>query len=54
MGEDCRTTYTVRALVGQIEVLGLNGAEYCLRVSDIGLLADETVLDYSVMISPDQ
>ena len=49
---ECNTTYSVSARAGELVVIGLNEADYCFAVFDTGFLPDETVLEYSLMVSP--
>lgn len=49
---ECATSYSVGARVGQLVVLGLNEAEYCLLIFDTGFLPDVRILEYTVTVSP--
>ena len=49
---ECNTTYSAVARMGQLQVIGLNEADYCFVVFDTGFPSDEIVLEYSLMVSP--
>lgn len=49
---ECSTSYSVAAAVGQLVVLGLNEAEYCLLVFDTGFVPEVRILEYSLTLSP--
>ena len=48
---ECVARYSVRATEGTLEVFELNGAEFCLRVFDSGLLLADQVAEYTVSVS---
>lgn len=50
--DQCSPTYSVSARVGDLVVLGLNQADYCFLVFDTGFLPDETIIEYTLTISP--
>ena len=52
IGEECSTRYSIRASVGQLLVVGLDEGEYCLLVFDAGFVPADTVIEYTVMVSP--
>ncbi len=49
---ECSTSYSVAAVVGQLLVLGLNEAEYCLLVFDTGFLPEVRIVEYTMTVSP--
>lgn len=47
----CATRYSVRAGEGDLVVLGLTGAEFCVLVFDTGTLLPDQVAEYTVSVS---
>lgn len=50
-GEQCSTRYSVRATEGDILVVGLTGAEFCVLVFDAGLFFPDLVAEYTVSVT---
>lgn len=50
-GEQCSTTFSVLATEGDLVVLGLPGAEFCVSVFDNGSFLPGQVAEYTVSVS---
>ncbi len=51
-GETCATTFQIAIVEGDVLSFSLGNEEYCLLMFDSGLLPEDAIVDYTLVVTP--